>query len=46
MGNALAAIAFLIVIVAVVLGVSMIVASGFKYELTFDNIYPWFEKKK
>lgn len=46
MSNALAAIAFLIVIIAVVLGVSMIVASGFKYELTFDNIYPWFEKKK
>lgn len=44
-GNALAALAFLIVIVAVVLGVAMIVASGLKYELTFENIYPWFEKK-
>jgi len=46
LGNVLAAIAFLVVIVAVVLGVAMIVASGFKYELTFEHIYPWFEKKK
>lgn len=45
LGNVLAGLAFLIVIVAVVLGVAMIVASGFKYELTFENIYPWFQKK-
>ncbi|BDD80947.1 hypothetical protein TPB0596_07100 [Tsukamurella pulmonis] len=46
LGNVLAAIAFVIVVAAVLLGIAMIVASGFKYELTFENIYPWFEKKK
>ncbi len=45
LGNVLAAVAFVVVIAAVLLGIAMIVASGFKYELTFEHIYPWFEKK-
>ncbi|TWS20441.1 hypothetical protein FK529_03570 [Tsukamurella asaccharolytica] len=45
LGNVLAIVAFVVVVAAVLLGIAMIVASGFKYELTFDNIYPWFEKK-
>lgn len=40
LGNVLAAVSFLIVIAAVALGIVIIVASGFGFQISFDNIYP------
>ncbi|MET9328313.1 hypothetical protein [Tsukamurella sp. NPDC003166] len=40
LGNVLAAIAFLIVIAAIVLGILIIVSSGFGMKVSFEHIYP------
>ncbi|ADG77344.1 hypothetical protein TPAU25S_02183 [Tsukamurella paurometabola] len=45
LGNVIAAVAFLIVIVAIVLAVAMVVSSGYGYKMSFENIYPTFTKK-
>lgn len=45
LGNVIAAAAFLVVIVAIVLAVAMVVSSGYGYKMSFENIYPTFVKK-
>ncbi|GAA1085787.1 hypothetical protein [Tsukamurella spumae] len=40
LGNVLAAVAFLIVIAAIVLGILIIVSSGFGMKVSFEHIYP------
>lgn len=44
-GRAAAALCFALVIVAVALGITFIVASGFGKELNFDHIYPVIQDK-
>lgn len=44
-GNVLAAIAFLVVIAAIVLGILIIVSSGFGMKVSFENIYPTLVEK-
>ncbi|MBB1510137.1 hypothetical protein [Tessaracoccus sp. MC1756] len=45
LAKVVAGFAFGIVIVAVVLGISVIVSHGMGYRLSFDNIYPMFVPK-
>ncbi|MCE5290131.1 MAG: hypothetical protein LLG14_12960 [Nocardiaceae bacterium] len=40
LGNVLAAVAFGVVIAAIVLGITIIVSSGFGMKVSFENIYP------
>jgi hypothetical protein len=44
-GRAVAALCFAVVIAAVALGITFIVASGFGKELNFDHIYPVIQDK-
>ena len=45
-GNVLAGVAFVIVIAAVVLGITIIVSSGFGMKVSFEHIYPILVDKK
>ncbi len=45
MGKVLAAVCFGVVVVAILLGISWIVASGMGYSLVFDHLIPTFRKK-
>ncbi|MDF0531644.1 hypothetical protein P0W64_18550 [Tsukamurella sp. 8F] len=46
LGNVIAAVAFIVVVVAVVIGLMVIVAPGFGMKVSFDNIYPTLVDKK
>ena len=46
LGNVLAAVAFVVVIAAIVLGITIIVSSGFGMKVSFEHIYPTLVDKK
>ena len=46
LGRVIAGLCFLIVILAVVLGITYIVATGFGKTVTFEHVYPTFTDKK
>lgn len=45
LGNVLAVIAFLVVVAAIVLGILIIVSSGFGMKVSFEHIYPTLVEK-
>lgn len=45
-GRVLAALCFVLVLVGVALGISIIVASGFGKAVSFEHVYPTFVAKK
>ncbi|WP_433207671.1 hypothetical protein ACQP1G_22435 [Nocardia sp. CA-107356] len=45
LGNVLAAVSFLVVIAAIALGITIIVASGFGKMVSFEHIYPTLVEK-
>lgn len=44
-GRALGLLCFAIVLVAIALGISIIVSSGFGYHVSFEHVFPTFVKK-